>query len=105
VSVERLECPGRFAFCISGTYVIKDDSARAIVELKQADDNTDPRALSVIGFHWHDLNYLASNVRVEQRAAVLWMLALYPSRVCSNALLGGCRPNLDMTAESTLPIT
>jgi hypothetical protein len=29
-----------------------------------------------------------SNVRVEQRAAVLWMLALYPSRVCSNALLG-----------------
>jgi hypothetical protein len=28
------------------------------------------------------------NARVEQRAAVLWMLALYPSRVCSNALLG-----------------
>jgi hypothetical protein len=32
--------------------------------------------------------HVSPNVRVEQRAAVLWMLALYPSRVCSNALLG-----------------
>jgi hypothetical protein len=30
---------------------------------------------------------LSPNARVEQRAADLWMLALYPSRVCSNALL------------------
>ena len=31
---------------------------------------------------------VGSNVRVERRAAVLWMLALYPTRVRSNALLG-----------------
>jgi len=32
---------------------------------------------------------MTSNVRVERRAAEYWMLALYPFRVRSNALLGG----------------
>ena len=36
---------------------------------------------------WQHATYLLPNVRVEQRAAVIWMQALYPSRVCSNVLL------------------
>ena len=34
---------------------------------------------------------LRPNVRVEQLAAVFRILALYPSRVCSNALLDTTR--------------
>ena len=52
-----------------------------------------PRIISAIS-----LISLPPNVRVEQRAAVFWMLALYPSRVCSNALLGG---ELSQTKAST----
>ena len=43
----------------------------------------------VVGVSQVPRHRVVSNVRVEQRAAVYWMLALYPSRVCSNAMSRG----------------